>query len=152
MQVFPTNLERKMQIFPTNLEGKLQIFPTNLPEQKQWKAQKDYKHGWVVFSYDGQNYIYDSLESHVWPQQYWEQLYNPHEITFDETQASILELMLNDTNAYRVSNDLWQLKSTRDMQLQLDSVENRFLRDTLGSAQIRYSYGQVSFFLAESRS
>ena len=27
------------------------------------------------------------------------------------------------------------------MQLQLDSVENGFLRDTLGSAQIRYGYG-----------
>lgn len=125
----------------------------DLPERPGWKAQKNYKHGWVQFTYRTNLYIYDPLETCVWHQDYWEKIYEPHDITFTMSQQEILELALENPasdNAYPISDYIYQFKNAKDMNLQFNSERDGFLRDTLAGSQIRYGYGHVSFFLAES--
>ena len=123
----------------------------DLPERPGWKAQTNYKHGWVSFIYKGEYYIYDPLESHIIPQSYWEDTMHPHDITFQKAQREIIELALNEENAHHVSEYIWQMKSAENMSLQYSHESDGFLKYTLSGAQIRYGYGQVSYMLAENR-
>ncbi len=123
----------------------------NLPERPGWKASDNYKHGWVEFTYDHEDYIYDSLNSSVWPKSYWDDTYGPHDITFQKTQQEILNLSLNSDNAFQINDYLWQFKKSRDMLLEFDSVNDGFLKDALSCSQIYCYSTRTSYFLAEDR-
>lgn len=128
----------------------------DLPGGPQRKPQKNYRHGWVVFSYLERHFVYDPCEKYVWPLEVWESTFNPHDITFWMTKQQVLSLALgssNQKNAYQISDYIFQFKRTEKMALKnLDNVNNGYLRDTLGGAQLNYGYGDVYYFLAEDRS
>lgn len=126
----------------------------DLPERTEWKAEKNYKHGWVEFFYEDNMYIYDSLENVIWEYNHWYEIHHPHNITFNMTQQEILTLAIQDSafdNAHQISDYIYQFKKSQDMDLQYNSEHDGFLKDTLAGSQIRYGYNRVSYFLAESR-
>lgn len=127
----------------------------DLPDRPGWKAQPNYKHGWIQFLYQDDWFIYDPLESHVWEQNHWEEVHKPHNITFNLSQKEILTLALKDEafdNAHQINDYIYQFKNPKKMDLPYNSENDGFLRDTLGGSQIHYAYGKTSYFLAENRS
>lgn len=125
-----------------------------LPENSRWKAHKNYKHGWVLFNHGGELYVYDPLGNSVWPQECWNNTFTPHKETFCMSQQEILDLIFRDDaeNVYQIGDYVYQLKDAHNMKLAYDAERNGFLKDTLSSAQIRYGYGKVSYFLAVDHS
>lgn len=126
----------------------------DLPERPGWKAHSNYKHGWVQFSFEGDHYIYDPCEAHVWPQTPWEETFSPHKETFRKSLQEVLDLVFKfeDKTVYHVSDYIYQFKGVKDMKFGYDAERNGFLKDTLSGAQMYYcGSGQVSYFLAEDR-
>lgn len=69
-----------------------------------------YHHGWVEFSYDEQEYVFDSmLTNFLVSKEEWYQYYNP-EITYKKTQEKILNEFLNEKNAFEIKKNFWQFK------------------------------------------
>lgn len=124
----------------------------DLPERPGYRASKDYLHAWVKFSYQNNWYIYDPLESIIYPCCVWEETHQPRKITFEKTQTEILSLLLKEDCAYQIGESLWQLKEAKHLPQELAEEPSGYLCDVLAYSQIGYSYGFVNHYLAYRRS
>lgn len=123
----------------------------DLPERPGYRASKNYLHAWLKFNHKNDWYIYDSLESIVYPSSLWEDERHPRKITFEKTQEEILNIVLKTDYAYQIDDSLWQLKRAKYMPKELSEEENGYLDNVLACSQINYSYGQIHHFFAYQR-
>lgn len=68
-----------------------------------------YRHGWVEFVFDDEEYVFDSmLETPVHKQEYYDH-YKP-QISYKQSQKEILDKFLNENCAIKIEDNFWQFK------------------------------------------
>lgn len=72
---------------------------------------KNYNHGWVEFTYEENEYVFDPFLKTVMLKQEWYEEFNPS-IQFKKTQKEILDTYLNEKYAFKIDNKFWQFKET----------------------------------------
>ena len=71
---------------------------------------EDYRHGWVEFKFEEEEYVFDSrIKGVVLKQEYYEN-FNPR-IKYKKTQKEILDEYLNERYAFKIQNGFWQFKN-----------------------------------------
>ena len=72
-------------------------------------GRSNYHHGWVEFNFEGDEYIFDNHFTKVVPREEWYMLRKP-EITYRRSQKEIIDMYLNETYAFEVDENFWQMK------------------------------------------
>lgn len=76
-----------------------------------FKDWKNYNHGWVEFTYEDNEYVFDPLIKGVMPKQEWYEEFKPI-VQFKKTQREILDTYLNEKYAFKIDDKFWQFKET----------------------------------------
>lgn len=124
----------------------------DVPARPGFKATPDYRHAWVEFQYENEYYIYDSMESLVYPFAVWVESRHPRAITFRMTRAEILDRVLHPAFAYSVDEYIWQLKSTEELPKCFAKKDSGWLSSALSYAHLYHSYDTVKHFIAHNYS
>ena len=70
---------------------------------------RNYAHGWVEFNFSENEYIFDPMIEGVVLKRDWYEYFNP-KISYQKTQADILDEYLNEKNAVEIAKGFWQFK------------------------------------------
>lgn len=116
-------------------------------------TNNNYEHGWVEFSYCGNDYIFDPLLHGIMPKQNWYTKFNPSYIYYKKSKKNILNKYLSNEYAIKIANKIWQfqyLLSTTDDLMDLERKEGYILSAlSLSHVEIdRYSLDRISMFMA----
>lgn len=74
-------------------------------------GSKNYHHGWIEFSFENNEYIFDSLLKRIVLKSEWYESLKPN-ITYRKSKKDILDIFLNETYAIKVNDNFWQFKET----------------------------------------
>ena len=70
---------------------------------------KNYPHGWVEFTFEENEYVFDSMVKGIVSKQEWYENFNPR-VEYKKTQKEILDEFLNERNAFKIQDGFWQFK------------------------------------------
>ena len=70
---------------------------------------KNYHHGWVEFTFEENEYVFDSMVKGIVSKQEWYENFNPR-VEYKKTQKEILDEFLNERNAFKIQDGFWQFK------------------------------------------
>ena len=73
------------------------------------KYYKNYRHGWVEFTFENEEYVFDSRLEYVVPKQEYYNHFNPR-IDYKKSQEEILKEFLNERCATKITEGFWQFK------------------------------------------
>ena len=113
-------------------------------------VQRNQKSSWIVFPYQGEEYVYDPCLERVIPRETWYELCNPRNITYDKDLDSIVKQFVRPEYAVKISDGHWVFKSKEDVEPLLKNKEDIVVFDALqeGNLRIRWDCtgGEITSF------
>lgn len=106
-------------------------------------SSSNYAHGWVEFTFEGNEFVFDSRIEGIVPKKTYYETFRP-KITFKKSQLDIIKQYLTSEYTIQITTNIWQFKDYIDD----NDYDNGYVLNALRLSRIEYIGGKITRFLA----